>query len=99
MSGDRPDPSHGTPPGTPYEGPEEEKALRETGGWRHGLQPGIGRGDELDKAAAEGAPEADPATRSPIPAFVDQPDATEAFVEGEGVAQARNAAEDLPRQG
>ncbi|MBP0494433.1 hypothetical protein [Roseomonas indoligenes] len=88
-----------TSSGTPYEGAAEEQALRETGGWRHGLRPGIGQGGELDKAAAEGAPEADPATRAPIPGFVDQPDATEAFVEGEGVSQARNAVEDLPRQG
>jgi hypothetical protein len=92
-------PKPGTPSATPDEGAAEEKALRETGGWRPGLQPGTGRGEELDKAAAEGAPEADPATRSPIPGFVDQPDATEEFVEGEATSMARNATEDLPRQG
>ena len=74
------------------------KALRETGGWTGSVQPGIGRGDELDRALENGAPEADPATRSAIPGFVDQPDATEVYVEGEGVATARNAVEDLPGQ-
>ncbi|WP_338663491.1 hypothetical protein VQH23_25490 [Pararoseomonas sp. SCSIO 73927] len=95
MSGPKADPSSAAS----YEGAAEEKALRETGGWRPGLQPGTGRGDELDKAAAEGAPEADPATRSPLPGFTEAPDATEEIVEGEATAMARNATEDLPRQG
>ena len=81
-------------------GPErpEEPRLRETGGWKPGLQPGTGRGAELDEGLKDGV-NADPAVHSPIPGFVDQADPVEQAVEGAGVAEARNAIEDLPRQG
>ncbi|HEY8611787.1 MAG TPA: hypothetical protein VIL69_10915 [Roseomonas sp.] len=82
-----------------YEGKQEEKRLQETGGWPEGVQPGIGRGAELDEALKEANPGADPAMRSAVPGFVAEPDPTEVFVEGPGVAEARNAREDLPRQG
>ncbi|WP_424134302.1 hypothetical protein [Roseomonas chloroacetimidivorans] len=72
---------------------------RETGGWTEGVQPGVGRGAELDESLKDGVPESDPAMRSAIPGFVDRADSTEDFVEGPGVAEARNAIEDLPRQG
>jgi hypothetical protein len=83
----------------PYEGLEEERRLRETGGWREGLQPGVGRGAELDEALEGAAPDADPAMRPAVPGFGVQPDATEVYVEGGGVARARNARDDLPLQG
>lgn len=81
-------------------GPErpEEKGLRETGGWKPGLQPGTGRGAEMDEALQGGA-STDPALHSPLPGFVDRADPVEQVVEGSGVAEARNAVEDLPRQG
>lgn len=77
----------------------EARRLRETGGWAPGAQPGIGPGAELDEALAKDPAHADPALRSPLPGFVDHPDETESRIEGEGVANARNAMEDLPRQG
>ena len=91
----------GTPPDgiTPYEGEWEENRLRETGGWKPGLQPGTGRGAELDEALEKGAANADPALRSAVPGFVAEPDPVESFIEGAGVSEARNAREDLPRQG
>jgi hypothetical protein len=91
----------GTPPDgiTPYEGEKEEKRLRETGGWAPGLQPGTGRGDELDKALEDGAPPVDPALGSVVPGFVAEPDPLETLIEGDAVAMARDAREDLPRQG
>ena len=81
-------------------GPErpEEKGLREAGGWKPGLQPGNGRGAEMDEALKNGEA-TDPTLRSPVPGFVDQPDPGEEAIEGSGVAEARNAVEDLPRQG
>jgi len=81
-------------------GPErpEEKALRDAGGWETGLQPGTGRGAEMDEALKNGD-ESDPALRSSVPGFVAQPDPVEEAIEGSGVAEARNAVEDLPRQG
>ncbi|WP_458093585.1 hypothetical protein [Roseomonas sp. WA12] len=97
MSGDRPreTPPEGT---TPYEGEAEEKRLRETGGWRPGLQPGTGRGAELDEALKDGTSSDDPALRSAVPAFVAEPDPVETVIEGPGVSEARDAREDLPRQ-
>ncbi|MBP0447099.1 hypothetical protein J8J14_20185 [Roseomonas sp. SSH11] len=77
----------------------EVKELRETGGWEPGVQPGIGRGAELDEALEKDPTHADPALKSPLPGFVDHPDPVESRIEGEGVATARNAIEDLPRQG
>ena len=77
----------------------EARRLRETGGWEGGPQPGIGPGSELDEALEKDPTHADPATRSPLPGFVDHPDETESLIEGEGVANARNAIESLPRQG
>lgn len=81
-------------------GPErpEEKGLRETGGWRPGEQPGTGRASELDEGLKNGTT-TDPSLQSPLPGFVDQADPVEEAVEGAGVAEARNAVEDLPRQG
>lgn len=72
------------------------KDLRETGGWEPGVQPGLGRGAELDEALAKDPSHADPATASAIPGFVDRPDEVESFIEGDATATARNAIEDLP---
>ena len=52
----------------------------------------------MDEALKNGEA-TDPTLRSPVPGFVDQPDPVEEAVEGSGVAEARNAVEDLPRQG
>ena len=60
--------------------------------------PGTGRGAEMDEALKNGD-ESDPALRSAVPGFVAQPDPVEEAIEGSGVAEARNAVEDLPRQG
>jgi len=67
--------------------------------WPGGVKPGIGAGDELDRALEKGNRDADPATRSPLPGLTGEPDATEAGIEGEGISRARDAIEDLPRQG
>jgi hypothetical protein len=40
----------------------------------------------------------DGAPASPLPGFAARPDSTEQAIEGTGVAEARNATEDLPRQ-
>ncbi|TPG58996.1 hypothetical protein EAH89_06440 [Roseomonas nepalensis] len=77
--------------------PEGDEA-REGPGWKPGLQPGTGRGSELDEGLKDGEV-TDPALRSPLPGFVDQADAVEEAIEGSGVSEARNAVEDLPRQG
>lgn len=63
-----------------------------------GVQPVPGRGAAPGETGAEGGPE-DPAARSGIPGFGDHADPVEEAVEGAGVAEGRNAAEDLPRQG
>ena len=77
----------------------DAKVSRETGGWSGGAQPGIGRGAELDRSLGEGAGAADPALDSAVPGFVDRADTTEQAIEGQAVSEARNAIEDLPRQG
>lgn len=67
-------------------------------GWKPGTPPGTGRGSETDEALKDGEA-TDPALRSPLPGFVDRADAVEEAIEGSGVSEARNAVEDLPRQG
>lgn len=81
-------------------GPEwpDEKGLGEAGGRRPGESPGAGRASERDEGLEDGTT-TDPSPRSPLPGFVDQADPVEEAVEGTGVAEARNAVEDLPRQG
>jgi len=64
-----------------------------------GARPGAGRGGELDKALRDDGAAADPALDPAVPGFTPGPDAAERAVEGEGVAEARTAIEDLPRQG
>jgi len=92
--------SDSKPQGAPYEGTEEEKRLRETGGWPEGVQPGAGNGAELDEALEAEGEGSDPAAHaSAVPGFVPEPDPNEWVIEGGGVAEARNAREDLPRQG
>jgi len=69
------------------------------GDWPAGVKPGTGAGDELDRALEKGDRGSDPATRSPLPGLTGEPDAVEAGIEGEGISRARDAIEDLPRQG
>ena len=77
---------------------QDENALRQAGNQGPGAQPGLRRGIEADEAMKEAEP-GSPEPGSAVPGFVDHADPVEQAIEGAGVAEARNAAEDLPRQG
>lgn len=69
------------------------------GNWTSELKPGATQTAKQDKRLEDTFPASDPAVKSGITGFVPVPDETEAAVEGPGKAAARNAREDLPRQG
>ncbi|WP_426958531.1 hypothetical protein [Muricoccus radiodurans] len=63
------------------------------------LKPGAGTDAKLDKEVKDTFPASDPISPKVITGFVATPDVNEKIIEGEGKAEARNAREDLPRQG
>lgn len=68
------------------------------GHWVSDLKPGASQAAKQDKRLEDTFPASDPAVKSGTTGFV-APDGTELTTEGPGKAEARNAREDLPRQG
>ncbi|WP_376093444.1 hypothetical protein ACE7GA_25535 [Roseomonas sp. CCTCC AB2023176] len=77
----------------------DQKRDPETGDWISDLKPGASQEAKQDKRSEDSFPASDPAVKTGVTGFVPVPDETEAAVEGSAEATARDAREDLPRQG
>lgn len=79
--------------------PGEDSKDRQTGEYVSDLTHGASADAKLEKELKDTFPASDPVAPKVITGFVAEPDVKEKIIEGGGVAEARNAREDLPRQG